>query len=138
MNYSIYNHRNSNVLVEHDDKFKKDYTQIIEVIDSISDSDLIKEFNSRKKIRTNIKSLSEPINSLLKERLENLGCDSESGLFKDPPYNKSNRSRWRLDFAKNLISIEVAFNHQEATAHNIMKPVLASELNHIENFDRFI
>ena len=53
MNYSIYNHRNSNVLVEHDDKFKKDYTQIIEVIDSISDSDLIKEFNSRKKIRTN-------------------------------------------------------------------------------------
>ncbi len=132
MNYSIYYHRNSNVLVEHDNKFKKDYSQIIKVIDSISDSDLIKEFNSRKTIRKNIKSLSEPINSLLKQRLENLGWNSESGLFKEPPYNKSNRSRWRLDFAKNFISIEVAFNHQEATAHNIMKPVLASELNHVE------
>ena len=26
----------------------------------------------------------------------------------------------------------MAFNHQEATAHNIMKPVLASELNHVQ------
>ena len=26
----------------------------------------------------------------------------------------------------------MAFNHNEATAHNIMKPVLASELNHVE------
>ena len=38
----------------------------------------------------------------------------------------------RLDFAKNNISIEVAFNHGEAIAHNIMKPVLASELNHVQ------
>jgi hypothetical protein len=37
-----------------------------------------------------------------------------------------------LDFAKNNISVEVAFNHQEATAHNILKPVLASELNHVK------
>ena len=26
----------------------------------------------------------------------------------------------------------MAFNHQEATAHNIVKPVLAAELNHVE------
>ncbi len=52
-------------------------------------------------------------------------------MFKEPPYSTENKSRWRLDFAKNEISVEVAFNHQEATAHNIMKPVLASELNHV-------
>ena len=36
------------------------------------------------------------------------------------------------DFAKNSISVEVAFNHAEAIAHNIIKPVLASELNHVQ------
>ena len=86
MNYSLYYHRHSNLLVRNDNKFKKDYNQIIKVINSISDSDLIKKFNSRKTERKNIKSLSEPINSLLKERLENLGWNSESGLFKVPPY----------------------------------------------------
>ena len=42
------------------------------------------------------------------------------------------RNNLSLDYVKNKISIEVAFNHQEATAHNIMKPVLASELNHVK------
>jgi len=28
--------------------------------------------------------------------------------------------------------VEVAFNHGEATAWNLIKPVLASELNHVE------
>jgi len=38
-----------------------------------------------------------------------------------------------LDFAKdNAISIEVAFNHGEAIAWNLLKPVLASELNHVK------
>ena len=42
--------------------------------------------------------------------------------------------RWYLDFAKEPISIEVAFNSQmrEATAHNLIKPLLASQLNHVE------
>ena len=132
MNYLTYYHRNANILVEHDDKFNKDYSQLIKVISSISDSDLAREFNLRKEIRKDIKSLSEPINKLLKEKLGGLGWNPETSLFRTPPYNKSNRKRWRLDFAKNLISIEVAFNHQEATAHNIMKPVLASDLNHVK------
>lgn len=36
------------------------------------------------------------------------------------------------NFAKDEISVEVAFNHGEAIAWNLIKPVLASELNHIE------
>jgi hypothetical protein len=128
----FYYHRHSNHLVENDEKFKNDYNEIISVINSVSDEELVKGFNQRKMIRPNTKSLSEPVNYLLKEKLLQLGWKSESGIFKEPPYNQGNRSRWRLDFAKNKISIEVAFNHQEATAHNIMKPVLASELNHVK------
>ncbi len=127
-----YYHRHSNHLVENDSNFKNDYQEVMSIIKSISETELKNKFIERKKVRPNTKSLSEPINFLLKEKLENLGWKSESGIFKEPPYNQGNRSRWRLDFAKNKISIEVAFNHQEATAHNIMKPVLASELNHVK------
>ena len=127
-----YFHRHSNHLVKQDNKFKNEYNEIMDSINSISEKDLVKTFNERKKTRPNTKSLSEPINLLLKEKLSGFGWTLESGIFKEPPYNQGNRSRWRLDFAKNKTSIEVAFNHQEATAHNIMKPVLASELNHVQ------
>ena len=132
MNFRCYFHRHSNHLIKHDEKFKNDFEEIKTTLNSITDADLIKNFNERKIERPNIKSLSEPINSLLKENLQALNWDAESGIFKEPPYDSGNRSRWRLDFAKNKISVEVAFNHQEATAHNIMKPVLASELNHVQ------
>ena len=132
MNFRCYFHRHSNHLIKHDEKFKNDFEEIKTTLNSITDADLIKNFNERKIERPNIKSLSEPINSLLKEKLQALNWDAESGIFKEPPYDSGNRSRWRLDFAKNKISVEVAFNHQEATAHNIMKPVLASELNHVQ------
>ena len=45
---------------------------------------------------------------------------------------------WRLDFAKGTISVEVAFNHGEATAWNFMKPTLASEVNHVEKESRLM
>ena len=132
MRFKYYFHRHSNHLIKHDDKFKNDFNEIVTTLNSISDADLIENFIERKVERPNIKSLSEPINSLLKEKLQVLNWEAESGIFKEPPYDSGNRSRWRLDFAKNKISVEVAFNHQEATAHNIMKPVLASELNHVQ------
>ena len=132
MKSSFYYHRHANLIVENDLDFKSEFNELITVIESISEDNLIDTFKERKQVRSNIKSLSEPINSLIKNKLTKLKWQSESSLFKEPPYNEGNRSRWRLDFAKNKISIEVAFNHQEATAHNIMKPVLASELNHVK------
>jgi hypothetical protein len=129
---TFYFHRHANHLINNDEKFRSDYNEILTTINSLTDSELIEGFNQRKKVRPNTKSLSEPINFLLKEKLQRFHWKAESGIFKEPPYNQGNRSRWRLDFAKNKISVEVAFNHQEATAHNIMKPVLASELNHVK------
>lgn len=74
-------------------------------------------------------SLSRAINDLLKERLMAAGWREESPIFQDTEYQGE---RWRLDFAKAPISVEVAFNHGEAIAWNLLKPVLASELNHVE------
>ena len=129
MNLTYYYHRNSNLLVE-DEEFEKDYQELVNALETISDKDLENGFLSSS--RENIKSLSEPINDLIKDRLVKLGWNAESGLFKEAPYDRTNSSRWRLDFAKNSISVEVAFNHAEAIAHNIFKPVLASELNHVQ------
>ena len=131
MKLTYHYHRYSN-LVAQEEEFKEDYQELVNVLENISDRELINGFLARQQERATIKSLSEPINFLIKDKLVNLGWNAESGLFKEEPYDRTNSSRWRLDFAKNSISIEVAFNHAEAIAHNIIKPVLASELNHVQ------
>lgn len=59
----------------------------------------------------------------------------QSPIFGDSRFEDK---RWTLDFSKpgqivgkGGFSVEVAFNHGEATAWNLLKPVLASELNHV-------
>ena len=95
-------------------------------IHSISDDDIIASFHSTPHTA---KSISRDINNLLKNRLEGSGWASESPIFQNDEYDDK---RWRLDFAKERISVEVAFNHGEAIAWNLIKPVLASELNHVQ------
>jgi hypothetical protein len=132
MELEFYYHRHADLLVNHDNIFSSDYNELINVLIGVTDEDLKQKFITEKTIKISTKSLASTINSILKKRLEDKKWLSEVGLFKEPPYSKKNKSRWRLDFAKNNISVEVAFNHQEATAHNILKPVLASELNHVK------
>jgi hypothetical protein len=53
--------------------------------------------------------------------------DHRNGLLlckQDPNYNDTRV--WRLDFARESMSVEVSFNHGEALAWNLLKPVLAS------------
>ena len=130
MRYRTYDHRHAHNIFTTDPLFMPLYNEIIEVLDSITDEDLISKYNLN--LRENKKSLSETINSLIRERLEVRGWQVESAIFSDPAYAlaKDNK-RWRLDFAKEEISVEVAFNHGEAIAWNLIKPVLASELNHV-------
>jgi len=132
MELKFHYHRHANLLVENDVEFESDFKELVAVLRGISDESLQAEFQKEKERKASIKSLASTINILLKQKLTAKNWRGEVGLFKEPPYSTSNKSRWRLDFAKNLISVEVAFNHQEATAHNILKPVLASELNHVQ------
>lgn len=132
MKFKIHSHRFASHIVKEDIDFINEYVEIINIIESIDDLALKKRFQIEQEKRPNTKSLSTSINGLLKEGLEKAGWNSESAIFKEEEYIKNNTSYWRLDFAKNNMSIEVAFNHQEATAHNILKPVLAGELNHVE------
>lgn len=126
MDFVTYAHRHGITIAEQE--FEDDWNELQEVLKGITDEDLISQYP----ISTNKMSLSAAINDLIKERLSHKGWINESPIFNDSAYNGGNDKRWRLDFVKNDFSIEVAFNHGEAIAWNLLKPVLASELNHVE------
>ena len=82
-------------------------------------------------------SLSAAINDLIDEELTKRSWIPQSAIFQGSKYKDK---RWRLDFSKRIenpdkgitgMAIEVAFNHGEAIAWNLMKPVLAAEINHV-------
>ena len=130
MEYTTYSHRFADLVLSEDIKFKDDFIDIKEVLHSISEEDLKKGYLEDRRLRKSAKSLSVTINRLIKEKLEYRGWLSEAAIFREDEYLKN--KTWRLDFTKNDISIEVGFNHGGDIAHNLMKPVIASELNHVK------
>lgn len=131
MKYKTHSFRNGLVIFEHDKRYQQLWNEIKSVLNSITDSDLMDYFTQN--TRTSQKSLSETINKLIDERLSALNWIRQSPIFNDSQYQPSSRNHWwTLDFAKNEIAVEVAFNHGEAVAWNLIKPVLSSELNHVE------
>jgi hypothetical protein len=130
MNFEIHGYRHGDFLFSSLGEYKTLWREICESISSVSDEDIIKEFqeNNRK-----AKSISQAINRLLKRELTARGWNAESPIFAGSEYNDaSRRGTWRLDFAKESISVEVAFNHRSDIAWNLIKPTLASQLNHVE------
>jgi hypothetical protein len=125
MEYELGSHR-FGVAIAAEKEYASEWNEILQSLQSISDEE-IKEKHTNKCSQR--KSISKAINLLIHERLESLGWKPESSIFNDPNYTQA---RWRLDFAKKNISLEVAFNHGEAIAWNLLKPVLASELNHVQ------
>ena len=124
MRFQTHSHR-FGLAIAQENEFLTEWKELKEVLSSISDEDIIQAHSD---FTPNNKSISRAINRLIKDGLERKNWISESAIFNDPNYQQT---KWRLDFAKNLFSVEVAFNHGEATAWNLLKPVLASELNHV-------
>ena len=126
MDYKLHSFRHAEIILNNEPTFSTVWNELLSTIKSISDEEIIihHENNPRK-----AKSISESINNILKIKLVKLGWNEESYIFQDDEYSGN---RWRLDFAKESISVEVAFNHGEAIAWNLIKPVLASELNHVQ------
>jgi hypothetical protein len=126
MDYQIYSHRYATSILESEEEFAETWAEIKHVLSKISEEMIIDRFE-RKHFKQ--KSISRTINDLLKEEFMAFGWREESPIFQDTYYTGDT---WRLDFAKENISIEVAFNHGSVIAWNLLKPVLASELNHVQ------
>jgi hypothetical protein len=123
MEFRTYSHQHAEEVLE-TPRCRNTYTELESVISSIEDADVIAEFREGPPS----KSISKAINHLLSDRLTRLGWRAESPIFQDERYDDR---RFRLDFAKEPLSVEIAFNHGEAIAWNLLKPVLASQLNHV-------
>ncbi len=137
MRFTEYSHRHADAIIANDPKLKERYEQFTNALKSMSDEELIADF-LRKKAEyasrgTSFKSMTPSINSILKERMLSIpGWKAEVDIFNDTTGVIGN-TEWRLDFAcDNAFCVEVAFNHGEAIAWNLLKPVLSCELNHVE------
>lgn len=137
MDLIYHSHRYADAIIRNDQYFSARYEEFINVLESITDEDLIQDFNTKKARHnergTSFKSLTPSINGLIKERMADIpGWQSEVDIFNDTTGAIGN-TEWRLDFAcENGFAVEVAFNHGEAIAWNLTKPCLASELNHVK------
>lgn len=126
MEYKLHTHRYALSILENEEEFAETWHEIKHILKKISDDMIIQRFQQK---HSKQKSISRTINDLLKEEFIAFGWKEESYIFQDTDYRGDN---WRLDFAKDNISIEVAFNHSSVIAWNLLKPVLASELNHVQ------
>ena len=132
MEYRLEEHRYALKIIKNDDKYNKIFENLCETLSSLSDNEIIELFEKRKKEGKKDKSISDCLNSLISEKLTSMNWKKESPIFKDGEFNK-NSSDFRLDFVyPDIFSLEVSFNHNSATVINLLKPVLASELNHVE------
>ena len=137
MKYITHSHRHADAIIAADDYLQTRYCEFIEALESITDEELIEDFHRRKRDAlargSNFKSISHSINGLLADRMHLIpGWDSEVDIFNDTK-NLITNTAWRLDFAcYDGFAVEVAFNHAEAIAWNLLKPCLASELNHVQ------
>lgn len=137
MNYIEYSHRHAKAIIDADEYLSRRYSEFINAIASISDEELIADFREKKAWHaarnTSFKSMTPSINAILKDKVLAIpGWHSEVDIFNDTTGTLGN-TEWRLDFAcESGFAVEVAFNHGEAIAWNLLKPVLACELNHVQ------
>lgn len=147
MKYRVFSHRHAKQVLENTPEYRLLYQDVQESIDNVTDSRLITHFKDNYETPGKAKkSISESINNLISVELVAAGWRPEARIFRDADFGDG---KWRLDFAKNTsipesdsrpygeltetgLSIEVAFNHSGSIAWNLLKPVLASELNHVE------
>ena len=128
MKFITYSHNYGEEIVLHNNEFQQNWFEIRHALNSISEEAIVNYFNELGDKRG--KSLSRAINELLYEKFVELGWFPERPIFNDSRYDGKNH--WRLDFAKDTMSVEVGFNHSGSIAWNLLKPVLASELNHVD------
>ncbi len=137
MLFEVHSHRHAEAIIKNDPALSKRYQEFTDALTSITDEELINEYLTRKEQHDesgrDFKSITPSINAILKERMLKIpGWRAEVEIFNDET-GEINNTEWRLDFAcDDAFCIEVAFNHGEAIAWNLLKPVISCELNHVK------
>lgn len=137
MKYEIHSHHNAEIIFSVVKRYAPEWRELLDALDSISEDDIVEEFEKQ----SAGKSISIALNRLIKKELVSRGWTPESPIFMDELYGyggkqtpANQKGKWRLDFAKEYLCAEVAFNHRSDIAWNLLKPTLSSELNHVTKF----
>lgn len=124
----IYEHNDALAFINGSRELKARYDELCMVLREITDDMIIEEFNRHR--HKGIKSISDAINKLIDDGLTVKGWDRQSPIFNAPDLYTHGSTRWTLDFScDNALAVEVAFNHGEAAAWNLIKPTLSSSIN---------
>lgn len=129
MEYRVHGFRHGDYLAQTVEEYRACWSEVDSALRSVSEQDIVDHFEENGDGRW--KSISATINALLKRRFVALGWRAESPIFSEPRYVDGVRI-FRLDFAKDAFAVEVAFNHGNDAPWNLLKPTLASELNHVQ------
>ena len=128
MEYRIHGFRHGDFLVREVPEYRPCWAEVEAVLESVSERDIVEHFQANGEGKW--KSISPTLNTLFKQRFIELGWNAESPIFAEAEYS-TGAGVFRLDFAKEMFSVEVAFNHGNDAPWNLLKPTLASELNHV-------
>ena len=129
MRYRIHGFRHGDYLIQNVAEYRPYWSEVADVLGSVSEDDIAARFEACYEGKS--KSVSSTLNELIKEGFVARGWNAESPIFAESDYNDK-KGKFRLDFAKGVVSVEVAFNHGNDAPWNLLKPTLASELNHVE------
>ena len=134
MDFIHKSHRQGYEILQSVPELKELWDEIDLSLHLITDEDVKRRFGE---IERDATSFSQAINELIDESLRRKGWKPQSRIFKDLQYDKKT---WTLDFSKQVlksdgsksgVAVEVAFNHRQVIAWNLLKPVLAAEMNHL-------
>ena len=136
MEFITTGHRHGDYLFSTLPEYQPLWDEIQESLTAITEEEIICAFEAE---TSKHKSISHVLNKLIYKEMTSRDWADESSIFADEAYSAEKTGIWRVDFAKTLpsqpeggLSIEVAFNHRSDIAWNLLKPTLASELNHVE------
>ena len=139
MKFTSYSHRHADIILK--EKYNDGYNELLKIIAEVTEEKLIEEYlynDVKNEPRLPAVSLSPAINRVFKKEFKKMNWKVEPAIFKDDKYSKDpdtgrEVSPFRLDFAKDQqISVEIMFNHAGDIGHVLLKPVLASEKNHVK------
>lgn len=123
MRYKITRYGLTNLSEEVRNKLEELISEIAEQLLSIDDDEIVSE---QEAFTGRTKSISKPLTNILEGRMIHNEWNKEVRIFQSS--NKSYQSnRWSLDFEKDNISLEIAFNHEEGTAWNIIKGYISNK-----------
>lgn len=122
MDFEFHSYKNALEIIDSSNHLTAIWDEICNILDTISDDDL-RDFFMRKGGKS--KSLSKTISELVSSKLIISNWEKSKPLYNNNTYYDI--KRFSIDFYKQNVGVEIAFNHESTCAWKLLKTTLASE-----------